>query len=60
MRAGSEDGMQHFDGEIERLIREGTISVETGMHYATNTNNLRLEIADVIEDLRKAGEKIEF
>ena len=60
MRAGSEDGMQHFDGEIERLIREGTISVATGMQYATNPNNLRLEITDVIEDLRKAGEKIEF
>jgi len=59
MRAGSEDGMQHFDGEIERLIREGTISVETGMQYATNPNNLRLEIADVIEDLRKAGQKVE-
>jgi len=59
MRAGSEDGMQHFDGEIERLIREGTISVETGMHYATNPNNLRLEISDVIEDLRKAGQKVE-
>jgi twitching motility protein PilT len=59
MRAGKEDGMQHFDGEIERLIREGTISVETGMSYATNSNNLRLEITDVIEDLRKSGQTVE-
>jgi twitching motility protein PilT len=55
MRAGSEDGMQHFDGEIEKLIRAGTINVEVGMSYATNANNLRLEIADVIEDQRQAG-----
>jgi len=55
MRTGSEDGMQHFDGEIERLIRAGVISVETGLSYATNPNNLRLEIADVIEDARQAA-----
>jgi twitching motility protein PilT len=59
MRAGKEDGMQHFDGEIERLIRAEVISVETGMSYATNTNNLRLEITDVIEDLRKAGQTVD-
>ncbi len=52
MRVGTEDGMQHFDGEIERLIRSDVISLETGMAYATNANNLRLEIADYIEDLR--------
>jgi twitching motility protein PilT len=54
MRVGQEDGMQHFDGEIERLIRDGTLSVETGMSYATNANNLRLAIADHIEELRAA------
>ena len=55
MRAGKEDGMQHFDGEIERLIRAGIISLEVGMSYATNQNNLRLEIADYIEDQRKGA-----
>ena len=54
MRVGQEDGMQHFDGEIERLIRADVISVDVGMSYATNANNLRLEIADVIEDRRQA------
>jgi twitching motility protein PilT len=54
MRVGGEDGMQHFDGEIEKLIREGTISVDVGMSYATNANNLRLQIADVIEEQRQA------
>ena len=46
MRVGSTEGMQHFDGEIERLIREGTIDFDTGMAYATNAGNLRLELAD--------------
>ena len=46
MRVGGTEGMQHFDGEIERLIREGTIDFETGMAYATNAGNLRLELAD--------------
>lgn len=46
MRDGTTEGMQHFDGEIERLIREGTIDYETGMGYATNAGNLRLELAD--------------
>jgi twitching motility protein PilT len=55
MRSGSEDGMQHFDGEIERLIRAGVITIDTGMSYATNPNNLRLEIADVVEDERQAA-----
>jgi twitching motility protein PilT len=46
MRDGTTEGMQHFDGEIEKLIREGTIDYETGMGYATNPGNLRLELAD--------------
>jgi twitching motility protein PilT len=54
MRDGTQDGMQHFDGEIERLIRAGTISLDVGMSYATNANNLRLEISDFIEEQRAA------
>ena len=46
MRVGDNEGMQHFDGEIEKLIRAGTIDFETGLSYATNTGNLRLELAD--------------
>lgn len=49
MRDGSNDGMQYFDGEIDKLIRAGTIDVETGLSYATNPGNLRLELADFIE-----------
>jgi twitching motility protein PilT len=47
MRVGSQDGMLHFDGEIERLIREDVIDLETGLAYATNPGNLQLELADL-------------
>jgi twitching motility protein PilT len=54
MRDGKQDGMQHFDGELDRLIRDGTVSLDVGMNYATNPNNLRIEIADFIEEQRQA------
>src|SRR5215471_14056700 len=47
MRVGATEGMQHFDGEIEKLIRAGMIDFEVGMAYATNPGNLRLELADL-------------
>jgi twitching motility protein PilT len=59
MRVGTEDGMQHFDGEIEKFIRSGAVSLETGMSYATNPNNLRLEIADYIDEARAKGLKVD-
>ncbi len=52
MRDGTTEGMQHFDGEIERLIRAGVVEFETGMSYATNAGNLRLEMADFPDDNR--------
>jgi twitching motility protein PilT len=53
MKVGTDDGMQHFDGEIEKLIRAGTITVETGLSYATNVTNLKIEISDVLEEIRQ-------
>jgi len=50
MRVGSEDGMQHFDGEIDRMIREGTLDMDTGLAYATNPGNLQLELADLARE----------
>ena len=50
MRDGEIDGMQHFDGELEKLVRSGTITVATAMLYATNSGNLRLQLADVKDD----------
>jgi twitching motility protein PilT len=50
MRDGSEDGMQTFDDEIEKNIRAGVIEMETGLSYSTNPGNLRLQMADLLED----------
>src|SRR5207302_1063083 len=49
MRDGTTEGMQYFDGEIEKLIRSDMVEFETGMSYATNAGNLRLEMADFLE-----------
>jgi twitching motility protein PilT len=48
MRDGDTEGMQHFDGEIEKLIRAGMIDYDTAMAYATNPGNLRLQLADLL------------
>jgi twitching motility protein PilT len=50
MRVGGTEGMQHFDGEIEKLIRQGIVDFETGLAYATNSGNLRLELSDLGAD----------
>jgi twitching motility protein PilT len=47
MRDGDTEGMQHFDGEIERLIRAEVIDYETAMAYAANPGNLRLQLTDL-------------
>jgi twitching motility protein PilT len=50
MRDGSQDGMQHFDGEIDKMIRAGVIDMETGLAYATNPGNLQLELSDLARE----------
>jgi twitching motility protein PilT len=47
MRDGALDGMQHFDGELERLVREGTVSMQTAVLYASNSGDLRVQLADL-------------
>jgi len=47
MSDGDTEGMQHFDGEIEKLVRVGVIDVTTGLAYATNPGNLRLLLTDM-------------
>jgi twitching motility protein PilT len=49
MKDGAIEGMQYFDGELQRLIRDGIIDKEVGLGYATNAGNLRLELADLAE-----------
>jgi twitching motility protein PilT len=49
MRDGALDGMQHFDGELERLVREGTLAMQTAVLYASNSGDLRVQMADLDE-----------
>jgi twitching motility protein PilT len=55
MRDGSQDGMQYFDAEIEKLVRAKTIDLELGLSYATNPGNLRLELSDFIDEMNAVG-----
>jgi twitching motility protein PilT len=50
MQDGDTEGMQHFDGEIEKLVRVGLVDLDTGLAYATNPGNLRLILADFASD----------
>lgn len=49
MRDGETEGMQDFDSELERMIRNGTLAVDVAFGYATNPGNLRLQVADYKE-----------
>ena len=55
MRDGELEGMQHFDGELERLLRKGVITRTTALLYATNQGNLQLQIADIPPDPPETG-----
>jgi twitching motility protein PilT len=57
MRDGDTEGMQHFDGEIEKMIRNGQVDFEAALSYSTNAGNLRLELADFLENPRAGAAK---
>ena len=44
IRDGEIDGMQDFDSVIRLLIEAGDITLEDGLSYATNQNNLLLQL----------------
>jgi twitching motility protein PilT len=50
MQDSALDGMQHFDGELERLVRDGTISKATGLLYSSNAGDLGVQMADLSAD----------
>jgi twitching motility protein PilT len=54
MNDGELEGMQTFDAELEKMIREGVITKETGFAYSTNANNLKLSISD-LDEMRKGS-----
>jgi twitching motility protein PilT len=44
MRDGKHDGMQDFDGVIKDMIERQIVTIEDGLAFATNQNNLLLEL----------------
>ncbi|HUR97144.1 MAG TPA: PilT/PilU family type 4a pilus ATPase [Pyrinomonadaceae bacterium] len=57
IRDGEIDGMQDFDSVIRKLIEDKVISLEDGLSYATNQNNLLLQLKGLssTEDYANAG-----
>jgi twitching motility protein PilT len=53
MKDGDMEGMQTFDGVLEHYIREGWITYEDGLLYATNETNLRLGLADLPDSVKE-------
>jgi len=49
MKDGELEGMQHFDGVLENMVREGIISKAIAIGYATNSGNLNLSLSDYEE-----------
>lgn len=47
MEQGDQDGMQTFDGVIENFIRDGILTIEAALPYASNANNLLLKVNDL-------------
>jgi twitching motility protein PilT len=45
LKASESEGMQHFDGEIAKLVRAGLIDLETGLAFAGNATVLGQELA---------------
>jgi len=48
MEQGDQEGMQTFDGVIETFLREGILTPEGALPYASNPNNLLLKITDLV------------
>jgi twitching motility protein PilT len=45
IKASENEGMQHFDGEIAKLVRSGLVDLETGLCFASNATALGQELA---------------
>jgi twitching motility protein PilT len=45
IKASENEGMQHFDGEIAKLVRSGLVDLETGLGFASNATVLGQELA---------------
>jgi twitching motility protein PilT len=47
MHDGATEGMQNFDGELEKFVRAGVIKLGAALAYASNAGNLRLQMSDL-------------
>jgi len=45
IKAGTPEGMQHFDSEIAQLVQDRVVDLETGLSFATNPAALGQELA---------------
>ncbi|MFZ0798843.1 MAG: PilT/PilU family type 4a pilus ATPase [Terriglobales bacterium] len=45
IKASENEGMQHFDGEIAKIVRSGVVDLETGLCFASNATVLGQELA---------------
>ena len=57
IRDGEIDGMQDFDGVIRTFIDSGIVTLDDGLSYATNQNNLLLQLKGLshTEDYQSDG-----
>ena len=46
MDQGAIEGMQTFDGELERMVRAGIVTREDALAYASNQGNLLLRLGE--------------
>ena len=59
IRDGDMDGMQDFDGELERAVNLGVITKDDALHYATNAGNLNLRLSEVDDgEIPPAGAEV--
>src|ERR1700694_752940 len=58
MAQGETEGMQTFDGEIEKLVRSGVVSKQDGLAYSSNSNNLLLRLGELGGDSAVKNEPI--
>jgi len=52
MEQGETEGMQTFDGTIEKMIRGGLITKEDGLAYSSNYGNLLLRLGEFGDAVR--------
>jgi twitching motility protein PilT len=62
MDDGELEGMQHFDQVIEKMIREGVITQDDGLSFATNPSNLLLRLSGLgsSDDMLRKGSENDY